>query len=119
MYFDPAGIMGGANDMVKALMDGNKQFKEVAAKNAMAQNPITTTGGPSVGTPMNITPSTPSTPPTPLTGIGSPMAPMMPVPPRQMQGGTPLAMAGAPNANIDPMTKALFSPIPGINPQGG
>lgn len=118
---------GNISNMVKAIMAGNAQHQaQQKAQGAVmgAPNPMTTTGGPSVGAPMSLAP--------PAGGMGPPppvAPPTPPVDPSAMTGGvgggSPLggtmlppgggAMPGMPNG-VDPTMSALFSQIPG---QGG
>lgn len=113
MYFNPAGAMGGAAGMVKALMDGNDQYGDQQKK--MQQMMAMRSAQP--GAPMNIQPSTPM--------AQAPLPSMQPQPAGPMQGGMPLPSMGtqpfpqngASPVNLDPMTKALFSPIPGAGGQ--
>lgn len=105
MAFNPtmAGAVGGVGGMVKALMEGNDQNKQ----QQMMQQMMAARGQPSLA---NIN----------MMRQGAPA----PQPAGPMQGGMapgmqPFPQSGAPPMNIDPMTKALFSPIPGMNPQGG
>lgn len=134
-YLQPQGpttsMPGNISNMVKAIMAGNAQHQaQQKAQGAVmgAPNPMTTTGGPSVGAPTSLAP--------PAGGMGPPPTP--PVDPAAMPGGagspmpappggdSPLggamlppggggAMPGMPNG-VDPTMAALFSQIPG---QGG
>lgn len=94
-------MAGQTANMVKALMEGNDQFKQAQAMKQMAMQRAAQQGSGVV-------------PP----GAGMGVAP--PVNPQGMQGGQPIApaMMGAPPnmgapVQPDPMTQALFSPIPG------
>lgn len=116
---------GAVNNMVKALMDGNNQFKQRQAMGSGAQgnpqlNPQTTTGGPSVGAPTSLAPPPP--PPMPAALPNDPAAmsagmasagPMGPMTAMGQQPPSPAFMNGAPPVNVDPVTQSLFSPIPG------
>lgn len=115
-----AGAMNNVANMVKAMMDGNSKFQQKSAMNPAGAAPT--------GAPMSLAPPAPG----PSMGAPSPMTnPMsMPgaggMPPMGAQGPMPdgMAMSGAPNnpftngaspMGIDPVTQALFSPIPGGN----
>lgn len=92
---------GGVSNMVKALMDGNNKFNARQAMSATAPNPLTTTGGPSVGAPLSLTPP----PQVAASGVSGPTTGS------QMPGvpGSPMFGPRAP----DPTVSALFSAVPG------
>lgn len=87
-----AGAGAGVGGMVKALMDGNSQYGDDQKKQQMLQQMIASKATPPMTPPVN---------PQSMPGA----APMMP--PQFPQGS-------APPVNLDPMTQALFSPIPGV-----
>jgi hypothetical protein len=107
---------GGVNTMVKALLDGNDQYKkqqmQQAAQGGQAMAPPTPMapgGGPAMqpGAPMSLSP--PTDPSSMGGGLGQPQA-----------GSAPMMMdpafaSGAPPVSVDPVTQALFSPIPGVS----
>jgi hypothetical protein len=132
---------GAIANMIKAIMSGNDDYKAQQAKQAQNQgqmamnNPTTTTGGPSVGQPMSLTPPTdpatmtaglgqtnpasafPTPPPQSMspnpTPAAGPMGPMTPVP--MSMPPDPAFTNGASPVSVDPVTQALFSPIPGAS----
>lgn len=112
MAFNPTmvGALGGAAGMAKALMEGNSQFGDEQKKMQQMQQMMAMRGGQPPAAPMNIQPP-------------AQMAQMQPVSPNAvpgglgMQGMQPFPQNGAPPVNLDPMTKALFSPIPGAGGQ--
>lgn len=53
-----AGAVNGVSNMVKALMAGDQKFRQQGG-GLGAVNPNTTTGGPSVGAPMSLSPPSP------------------------------------------------------------
>jgi|SRR5882724_1477867 len=140
-YLQPQGpttsMPGNISNMVKAIMAGNAQHQMQQQRQGAAMgapNPMTTTGGPSVGAPMSLAPPAGGMgpPPPPVGGVPSP-----PVDPSTMTGGVggPLPSAGGagpmmdgagpmgpmpgmPNG-VDPTMAALFSPIPGQGNQYG
>lgn len=101
-------VAGGVSNMVKALMAGNQQFQQ---RQRSAPNPTTTTGGPSIGAPMSLTPPAPGPMAGGLSGSPAPMGGQYqpPLAPMSDQAFT----MGAPPVGPDPVTQALFSPIPG------
>src|SRR5258707_9643232 len=133
-YLQPQGpttsMPGNISNMVKAIMAGNAQHQAQQQKQGalLGQSPInnTTTGGPSVGAPMSLTP--PTSPAGMTGGAGSAAPPV--TSPSDGTGGSPMggamlppgagggAMPGMPNG-IDPTMAALFSQIPGQGGQGG
>jgi hypothetical protein len=128
---------GAVNNMVRALMSGDANFRNRQAANATSMNPTTTTGGPSVGAPLSLAPPAPGMgSPPPMTPPSAPQMapPVMPSPaplpvPRPMDAGAapvppspglpPDPTAGAPEPGmpgmpngIDPMMAGLFGQIP-------
>ena len=101
-------IPGGISSVLQALMAGNNQYQQQQQRQAamngtqQLQNPATTTGGPSVGMPMPLSPQNTSATPG---AMGA--APAMPANPQVFS-------SGASPVNIDPVTQALFSQVPGV-----
>jgi hypothetical protein len=119
-------IPGGISNMVKALMEGNDAYKQQQAKQAAAagQPQISSAGMAPPGAPMSLTP--PTDPTSMPGGLGTPtsMQGMAPSPPAAM-GATSMAPPASPGfgsndafmngtnpVSIDPVTQALFSPVP-------
>lgn len=100
---------GGVAAMIKALMDGNNQYKQQQQMASLGKQP------PMPGAPMSLAP-----PSDPTTMMGGGMGQTAGIPP---EGANPMAAppvpgtdpfsSGAAPMNIDPVTQALFSPIPG------
>ncbi len=102
-----AGAVGGVGGMVKALMDGQDQNSQQQKQQQMLQQIIASKQA--------AMPATGGMPGGAMAAMGTPqMRPQMPQPAGPMQGGMPFPQSGAAPMNIDPMTKALFSPIPGM-----
>jgi len=137
-YLQPQGattsMPGNISNMVKAIMAGNAQHQMQQQRQGAVTgaNPMTTTGGPSVGAPQSLAPPAPGMAP----GMPSPPAPPPPVDPSAMTGGAgsmpppmppPMDPGGAlpgmgtgmagpmPGMGMpqDPVAQALMSPIPG------
>ena len=119
------GAGGAVSNMVKAIMDGNNKFRQRGGMSGSvgqpALNPTTTTGGPSVGAPLSLTPPT-SGPelvnggPGPMVNAG-PMAPA-PAPPSAAAPPTPpAALAGGMSSPFQDGAAAIpFGSAPGIMP---
>jgi hypothetical protein len=106
-------IAGGAANMLKALLAGNQQYQQKQAMGGGGMpNPTTTTGGPSVGAPMSLSPPQDPTNPMGMAGGmgGNPAG--APMPQQPMGGASPFTTGTSP-VGVDPVTQALFSPIPG------
>lgn len=126
-------VAGGVSNMIKALMQGNQNYQQrqqgmqgAQGNQPMQSNPTTTTGGPSVGQPMSLSP--PTDPSAMTGGLGQtpglpggagPAAPLSPMTqslfPNPAGGGASMTPGMTPPMGMDPVTQALMSPIPGVS----
>lgn len=98
-------VPGGITSIIKALQDGNDEYKkQLLAKTSQGQSgePLTITHP----MPQGMQGGAPLTPGIPA-GMTTPMAPASAIPAGLQTPGV------APPINVDPVTQALFSPIPG------